>query len=160
MSTDALQIRNITRVTAPRPVALGERLPWRVNAYARMPAARFAEAASLAAFLDVHDVTGARRTSRLNTDPAAAGVTSARRELVRRVEGDEVLLGDQLDLTLDERVFGGGGATWLVGELLARALAERADFVRFTRTRLVDEDGAVGFDYGNRRGQRLPPPFG
>ena len=43
---------------------------------------------------------------------------------------------------------------------LSRALAERADFLRFTRSRLLDERGHVRAHYGTRKGERLPPPFG
>ncbi len=67
--------------------------------------------------------------------------------------------GDEVDVMLDEAAFGGRGATWLVGELVARALAERADLLRFTRTRWVEQDGRVTADYGRRNGERLPPPF-
>ncbi len=160
-SSDAVQFTNITRVTPPHPMSFDARLPWRVNAYARMPVAQFGQAGSLAAYLDVHDVTGARSKVPHGADPASAGIVSARRSSVRRVEGDEVFLGDQVDVALDEDVFGGPGATWLIGELLARAITERADFLRYTRTRLVDaHDGVVRVDYGARQGERLPSPFG
>jgi type VI protein secretion system component VasA len=160
-SSDSIQFTNITRVTPPRPASLDARLPWRVNAYARMPVAQFGQAGPLAGYLDVHDVTGARSAVTPGADPASAGVVSAKRSGVKRVEGDEVFLGDQVDLTLDEGVFGGPAATWLIGELLARAITERADFLRYTRTRLVHESsGVVRVDYGVRQGERLPLPFG
>ena len=159
-SHDTAQLTNITRVTPPHPARLDARLPWRVNAYARMPVAQFGQAGSLAAYLDLHDVTGARRAVTPGAAPAVAGVVGATRSAVKRVEGDEVFLGDQVNLTLDDDVFGGPGATWLVGELLARAIAERADFLRYTRTRLVRGSGEVRADFGVRQGERLPPPFG
>jgi type VI protein secretion system component VasA len=159
-ANDAIQLSNITRVTPPRPAVLHGRLPWRVNAYARMPAARFAHAGALAAYLDIHNVTLARAPSGPGASPADAGVRAVSRHAAERVLGNEVHLGETVDLALDSAIFGGAGASWLVGELLARALAERTDFLRFSRMRLVDARGDVLSDYGNRSGERLPPPFG
>jgi type VI secretion system protein ImpG len=157
---DALQIANITRVTRPRDAVLDGRLPWRINAYARMPASRFAHAGSLAAYLDIHDVTQTRAHVAPGAPPADAGVLAVSRQPAERVLGSAVHHGESVELALDPAVFGGTGATWLVGELLARALAERTDFLRFSRTRLVSAGGNVVADYGNRSGERLPPPFG
>jgi type VI protein secretion system component VasA len=159
-TNDNLQVTNLTRVTAPRPVRLEARFPWRANAYARMPVSRFALAASLAGYLDLHDATAARADALPGASPSLAGIVSAERRPVKRVEGDEVFLGDEVHLMLDSSVFGGPGATWLVGELLARALAERCDFLRYTRVRTVTPDGSGVTDYGVRPGDRLPPPFG
>jgi type VI protein secretion system component VasA len=156
---DVAQIANITRVTPPSPPRLDARLPWRVNAYARMPVMQFASAASLASYVELHDPRRGR-TVEQGADPASAGFVSATRRSVHRVERDEVVHGDEVDLVLDEAAFGGPGATWLVGELVARAISERADFLRFTRTRWIQPDGSVIADYERRNGERLPPPFG
>jgi hypothetical protein len=157
---DAMQIANITRVTRSRDAVLDGRLPWRVNAYARMPASRLAQAGSLAAYLDIHDVTQTRAHASPGASPTDAGLLGVSRRPIERVLGSEVHHGESVELALDPAVFGGAGATWLVGELLARALAERTDFLRFSRTRLVSAGGSVRADYGNRPGERLPPPFG
>jgi type VI secretion system protein ImpG len=157
--TDASQIANITRVTPPFPPRLDSRLPWRINAYARMPVMQFATAASLASYVELHDPRRGRLVE-WSPDPSTAGVVSVTRRSTHRVERDEVIHGDEVDLVLDESAFGGRGATWLVGELAARAIAERADFLRFTHTRWLRPDGGRMADYARRDGERLPPPFG
>ena len=149
---------NLTRVTPPRPAVLGGRVPWRVNAFARIPCARFSTAASLAAYLDLHDPTRSDNRER-GTSPAAVGVLSVARRGTARVRGSEVRHGERIEVELEDSVFGGPGATWLAGELLARAIAERTDFLRFAHTRLVAHGETVA-DYGYREGERLPPPFG
>jgi type VI secretion system protein ImpG len=158
--SDSLQATNISRVSPSRRAALDQWLPWRLSAYARMPIPQLAQAGSLAAFLDVHDVTGKRRRPENGGNSGRAGVLFATHSMVKRVSGDEVLLGDQVDFALDDAVFGGVGATWLIGELLARAMAERCDLLRYTRARLVSPRGDLRFDYGIREGERLPAPFG
>jgi type VI secretion system protein ImpG len=157
--SEVAQITNITRVTPPSAPVLDARLPWRVNAYARMPVMQFASAASLAAYVELHNPRRGHVAER-GADPASAGFVSAVRRSVHRVERDEVAHGDEIDLVLDEAAFGGRGATWLVGELVARAIAERADLLRFSRTRWVQPDGRVIADYERRNGERIPPPFG
>jgi len=118
----------------------------------------FATAAELACYVELHDPR--RKRSLRSADPASAGFLSTTRRSVHRVERDEVIHGDEVDVVLDEAAFGGRGATWLVGELVARAIAERADFLRFTRTRWLAQDGRILADYARRGGERLPPPFG
>jgi type VI secretion system protein ImpG len=157
---DSMQCANFTRVSPAYPPVLDERLPWRVNAYARMPLMHLATASSLAAFVDLHDLRPNRRTVPKDATPASAGFSAVHRRPVYRVEGEDVIHGDAVDLVLNEAAFGGMGATWLIGELLARALAERTDVLRYTHTRWVTTDGAVRADYGARPGERVPPPFG
>lgn len=159
-STDSAQMANLTRVTPAWSPCLDARMPWRLNAYARMPVSRFCRAASLASYLDLHDPTGTRRAVPRGAHPAVGGVVAATRTPATRVVGSEVRLGDEIDIILDDNRLGGPGPAWLVAELLARAASERADFLRFTRTRLVDAHGSVRSDYGVRSGDRLPPPFG
>ena len=158
--TDSVQLANITRVTPSYLPRTSGRVPWRLNAYGRMPVATFCRAASLATYLDLHDVTGARDSAPPGSDPAVAGIVVATRTPLKRVEGSEVRSGDRIDVTLDDARLGGPGAAWLIGELIARAISERADFLRFSRTRLLDRTGRVRADYGIRAGNRLPPPFG
>jgi type VI secretion system protein ImpG len=156
--SDAIQIANITRVTPPRSPVLGERLPWRLNATARMSVFQFAQLSCLKSYLALHDVAragGARAGER-----DGGGVLSVKRSGVKRVVGHEVHHGDAVDFVLDEAAFGGRGAAWLVGELLARAVSERADALRYTRTRWMGPEGSIEADYGIRPGERLPPPFG
>ncbi len=156
---DTTHVVNVTRVSPPSPPALEARLPWRLNAYARMTIRDFASAASLASYVELHDPRRSRPLPK-DDDPAAAGFVSVARTGTYRVERDEVIHGDDVDLVLDEAAFGGRGAAWLVGELVARALAERAEALRFTRARWLRREGDVVADYGRRTGERLPPPFG
>jgi len=99
-----MQIRNITRVTHSSAPVLDEKLPWRLNAYARMPLARFAQPDALATYLDLHDVTGSRRLRRERATPAAAGILQARIAPMRRVSGEEVILGDGVDVALEDAI--------------------------------------------------------
>jgi type VI protein secretion system component VasA len=156
--SDTAQTVNITRVTPPVPPDFNARLPWRMNAYARMPLAKFASAETLASYVELLDPR--RQGARGAADAASVGFLGATRRSSYRVLRDEVVHGDDVDLVLDEGAFGGRGATWLVGELVARAIAERAEALRFARVRWVRRDGTRVADYGRRTGERLPPPFG
>ncbi len=156
---DTGAIANITRVTPPYAPRFDTRLPWRMNAYARMPVLHFAKAGALASYVELFDPRRDASHAK-HSDPALAGIVSATRRSVYRVVRDEVVHGDEVDLVLDEAAFGGRGATWVLGELVARAIAERADHLRFARTRWIDSDGRTIVDYGKRAGERLPPPFG
>jgi type VI secretion system protein ImpG len=152
---DVFELSNVTRVTPPWSCALAQRIPWRLNAYARMSVFQFACKRSLNAYLELHDPARASTPS-----VSASGIVAVTRRRVSRVDGTEVHHGDDVDLELDEDALGGPGAAWLVGEFLARALAERADLLRYTHARWVTRDGRIKADYGIRRGDRLPPPFG
>ena len=145
---------NVTRVTPPYPVAQGRELGWRGNALARITSAKFATAPSLRRLLDLHDVA-------VRSSSDGRGIDTVTRTPGRKILRDSVHGGDAVDVVMNPRALGGKGKTWLVGELLARALSERTDALRYSRLRWVAKPGdpTVHADYGLRAGERLPFPF-
>ena len=155
LRSDILPVTNITRVTRPFAPRLDDHLPWRLNAYARMPVTDLATAPALGTYVALHDP----RDDDGREPAATSGILSVARRSSHRVVRDEVVHGDDVDIELDEGAWGGRGAAWLVGEIAARALAERTDLLRYTRTRWVHRGHALA-DYGRRTGERLPFPIG
>ena len=106
--------------------------------------------------LDLHDVA-------VRSSSDGRGLDAVTRTPGRKILRDSVHGGDAVDVVMNPRALGGNGKAWLVGELLARSLAERTDALRYSRLRWVtpNEPGepTVHADYGLRAGERLPFPF-
>jgi hypothetical protein len=146
---------NVTRVAPSRRALLGQNHPWRMNAYARMPPARFATDAYLHEFFALHDSSDVRDASARIQVPSFAG---ARHDRVHRLVDGMLEWGDAFTVEMLAPQASTGEA-WLLGELLARAIADRNERLRFS-TLVVTRDGGVAARYSARQGKRLPPPLG
>jgi type VI protein secretion system component VasA len=146
---------NITRATPSRRALLGRNWPWRMSAYARMPAPRLAERARLNEFLRLHDPHGLQDEAVRVMRPDVLGTEHAREH---ELEDGVLAWGDAF--VLDVHADGASdGELWLAGALVHMALAERNEALRFCRLTLR-RDGAPFADYAARRGARLPFPLG
>jgi type VI protein secretion system component VasA len=146
---------NIARVTPSRRAVLGENHAWRLSAYARMAAGRLARRAHLSELLRLHDLFGRQDEAVWIPRPT---VLAATHEQEHELVGGMFAWGDHYSLDV-EPAGCTDGALWLVGELLARALAERTEALRFARVSL-SKRGAPFAEYPARQGVRLPFPLG
>ena len=147
---------NITRVTSSQRALLGSNHAWRLNAYARMPSVRFAEPVHFAEFVRLHATPGAEVGSEAIRTPRFAWTDHEREH---RLDDSGVLhWGDAFTVGVDTTACSDGEA-WLVGAILARALAERNERLRFSRLTL--QRGSKSFAaYDTRDGERFPFPLG
>ena len=146
-------VRNVSRVVRGLPVRWGNETAWRHNAYARMPCAELGgRAAALESFLSLHD-PHAREM-----EGAPTRVVAASRDRGQRLLAGTVQNGLHFTIEIDPHAFPGPGSVWLMGELVARALAERDDRLRYTRVWWGARDGM--HDFGPRQGQLLPALLG
>jgi hypothetical protein len=76
-------------------------------------------------------------------------------ERAHRSRAGRVQHGFQSLIDLDASTFAGTGEQWIVGELLARVLAERDDRLRYTRL-VLRANGTLVDDFGLRDGAQLP----
>jgi hypothetical protein len=129
--------------------------PWRMNAYARMPAARLATHTGLTEFVRLH---GSKRAQDANTwvEPPLFVKSTHRRE--HQLQGGVFCWGDEFTIDM-ERGPSSESETWLVGALLSRALSERSERLRFVQLTLK-QAGSIVAKYDERDGERLPFPFG
>jgi type VI protein secretion system component VasA len=146
---------SVTRVTPSRRAVLGENHAWRASAYARMPAARLANAGRLEEFVGLHDRYGLADDSVRIHRPRFVSVEHAREH---RLEAGVLGWGDAFTVELDATPCS-EGELWLLGSLLERALAERSEALRFSRV-VLRRNGATLAEYAPRRGERLPFPLG
>jgi type VI protein secretion system component VasA len=148
-------VTNITRVTPSRRALLGTNHAWRMSAYARMPAARFADCRRLGEFFALHDPHGPADEAVRITRP---GWSSAEHTREHDLDGGALRWGDAFAV---ETAGGAGtpGELWLLGELLSRALSERSEALRFSRLSLR-RGGAPFAEYAPRPGARFPFPLG
>jgi eukaryotic-like serine/threonine-protein kinase len=145
---------NVTRVTRSRRAPSGENYAWRMNAYARMPPHRLVTPSYLNEFFGLHDASDVRdETSRI----AIPHFTSAKHDRVHRLVDGMLEWGDAFSVTLDTP-HASVGETWLLHELLSRAIAERTELARFST--LSATHGSTQAEFGVRQGVRLPFPLG
>jgi type VI protein secretion system component VasA len=146
---------NITRITPSSRARMGQNHAWRMSAYARMPAARLADAIRLSEFVRLHQHAHLQDAGVRIGLPTFLFTRHQREHLLM----DGVLCwGDVLTVDTDTAACN-DGEVWLLGALLQRAIAERNERLRFSRLVLV-KSGELFADYGPRFGERLPFPLG
>ncbi|WP_394838105.1 type VI secretion system baseplate subunit TssF [Pendulispora rubella] len=148
--------RNITRVT-PSHRAVLQGLAMRMNAFARMSPHRFAEPAHLREFVRLHAPPNPRQ-QRIRL-PEVLEMHHERES--RMLPGAEWEQGDHVHLTVDDA--SSVGEAWLLREILARALAERQNRLRFARLTLERSATHPTKDFTNddaREGERHAAPLG
>jgi type VI secretion system protein ImpG len=146
---------NITRVSPSRRAHLGENHAWRMNAYARMPPTRFVTPSYLHEFFRLHDSSDTRDEQTRVQVPRVNKVAHAREH--RLVDG-MLEWGDAFHVDLAAPL-ASEGETWLLGELLSRAIAERSERLRFSRLRLTVASAELA-TFSTRQGARFPFPIG
>jgi type VI protein secretion system component VasA len=146
---------NVARVAPARPARLGENHAWRINAYARMPPARFVSSSYLHEFFRLHDTSDTRDEGARIQLPRFHGVAHAREH---RVRAGMLEWGDAFSVDLDS-VDATVGEAWLLGELLSRGIAERNELLRFS-TLTVRRGKEPPTEFSARQGARLPFPLG
>ena len=148
--------RNITRVSPSHRARL-QGLAMRMNAFARMSPHRFAEPTHLREFVQLHAPPNPRE-QRIRL-PEILEMSHERES--RMLPGAEWQQGDHFHLTVDASA--GVGETWLLRELLARALTERQNRLRFSRLTLERAATHPTKDFANdeaREGERYAAPLG
>lgn len=146
---------NVTRVAPSRRASVGANHAWRMNAYARMPPARFVTRSYLHEFFKLHDSSDA------HDEQARIGVprfTNADHVREHRLSEGMLEWGDVFTVELDAPNATEGEA-WILSELLSRAIAERNERLRFSRLN-VTRESAIFAEFAARRGARLPFPLG
>jgi len=139
---------NITRVTRGLPIPWGSEFGWRQNAYARMPCAELGgRAASVNAFLRLHDQSG-------DLDGETPRIRAAVGERGPRLQHGVVQHGLHSQMEFEMSLFNSVGEAWLLGELVARSLAERDDSLRYSKLTWIGDD--TTFQYEARVGRLLP----
>ncbi|MCL2723964.1 MAG: type VI secretion system baseplate subunit TssF [Polyangiaceae bacterium] len=151
----AERMPNVTRVAQSSRAILDEHYPWRMSAYARMPATRLAACAALAEFVRLHESKKAQDNSTWVRSPRFVQSEHCREHML---QGGVFRWGDEFTIDV-ERDFSSHAETWLIGLFLSRALAERSERLRFVKLTLR-ETGDVVAEYDARDGERLPFPFG
>ena len=149
------QRASVTRVAPSRRAPLGQNHAWRMNAYARMPPTRFVTDAYLHEFFALHDSSDVRDENARVQVPRFSG---AHHERVHRLVDGMLEWGDAFKVDL-VAPHASGGEAWLLGELLALAVAERNERLRFS-TLTANRDGALVGTYRARQGMRMPFPLG
>ncbi|WP_394827315.1 type VI secretion system baseplate subunit TssF [Pendulispora albinea] len=148
--------RNITRVSPSRRAMLG--LAMRMNAFARMSPRRFAEPAHLNAFLRLHAAQGLY--DGMLRMPSCVHMTH--RTERRSLSGANWQTGDDFTLRIESASCSDAEA-WLQCKLLARAIAERNEKLRYSRLTVLREKdrGLEAFArYDPRDGERHSFPLG
>ncbi|WP_394822257.1 type VI secretion system baseplate subunit TssF [Pendulispora albinea] len=151
-------LTNISRVSPSHRAPLGQNHATRVSAYARMPARELADPVHLTAFVGLHDLSEAQDGQARVRRPQFLQMRRAREHTL---SGRTLQWGDAFEVDVGLGACSEGEA-WLVGALLARALAERSEAIDFSRLTLV-RGGArrrVFAEYAPRPGERLPFPLG
>ena len=147
---------NITRISRSERALLGQDYGWRMNAYARMPPVRLAE--SLDEFVALHRAHEPHENDAEIHVPRFVDPVHQREH---RLAADGFLQwGDvwTVGIGTDASECSDGEA-WVTGALVARALAERNEHLRFSR--LVLQRGRHVFaEYDAPEGKRLPFPLG
>ncbi len=159
ISSPTFGLVNITQPSPSHRAPLGRNHATRIGAYARMPSRQFAETAHLAEYLKLHDLS-AQEHGRARIGHPQFHYTHHERE--HTLIDCTLRWGDAFDVDI---ALGSAshGETWLVGALLSRAIAERAEMIDFTRLTLLHGEGLqrrVFAEYPMRPGQRLPFPLG
>jgi type VI protein secretion system component VasA len=146
---------NVTRVAPSRRAVLGQNHAWRMNAYARMPPVRFVTPSYLHEFFRLHDSSDVRDESARIFVPRFTRATHERSH--RLVEG-MLEWGDSFSVDVDAGD-ASVGETWLLGELLSRAIAERNERLRFSTLSMTRSATKVA-EFSPLQGVRLPFPLG
>jgi len=157
ISSPAFGVANITQPSPSHRAPLGQNHATRIGAYARMPSRQFAEAVHLAEFLKLHDRSAQEHGHARIGHPQFLCIHHEREHTLMDCT---LRWGDAfaVDMALDSASH---GEAWLLGALLSRAIAERAEMIDFTRLTFRHAEGQEIFaEYPLRSGQRLPFPLG
>ncbi|MCL2722904.1 MAG: type VI secretion system baseplate subunit TssF [Polyangiaceae bacterium] len=155
ISSPTSDLVNITQPSPSHRAPLGHNHATRIGAYARMPSRQFAEAVHLTEFLKLHDHSAQEHGRARMEHPQLLGTHHEREHTLVDCT---LRWGDafNVDIALGSA---SPGEAWLLGALLSRAIAERAEMIDFTRLTFRQRQ-EVFAEYPLRSGQRLPFPLG